>query len=239
MYRRVPASVLALSIAAPSALTSSSRLPGWAGILARTATLPPDASLMAGDRNGRDRTLEAQSVAELADEVVDRHPDLLGGVPIADRDRLVLERLEVDGDRERRADLVLAAVAATDRLRLVVVDHVALTEGLADLVGERGQRVPARQREHGHLVRRDAGVEAQHRAVLAADHVLVVGRQEERSHRARRAGRRLDDVRGVARARHLVEVVEALTRAGCVGLEVEVRALGDPLELVEAPREQE
>ena len=44
------------------------------------------------------------------------------GVALADGDRAVLQRVEVDGDAERGADLVLAAVAAADGLRLVVVD---------------------------------------------------------------------------------------------------------------------
>ena len=50
-----------------------------------------------------------------------RHAHLLGGVAVADRDRVVLERVEVDRDAQRRADLVLAAVALADRLGLVVV----------------------------------------------------------------------------------------------------------------------
>src|SRR4051794_31555756 len=129
MYVSVPSSVLALSIAASSALTSSSRLPGWAGMRANTATLLD--SLMASKVLGHSET---DAVGELAHQVVDRHPHLLGGVAVADRDLLVLDRVEVDGDRDRRADLVLAAVAAPDRLGLVVVDHVALAEGLADLV---------------------------------------------------------------------------------------------------------
>ena len=35
----------------------------------------------------------------------------------------VVEGVEVDGDGQGRADLVLAAVAATDRLGVVVVGH--------------------------------------------------------------------------------------------------------------------
>ena len=46
------------------------------------------------------------------DHVGDRHPHLLGRVAVADRDGVVLERVEVDGDAQRRADLVLAAVPA-------------------------------------------------------------------------------------------------------------------------------
>ena len=55
-------------------------------------------------------------------------------------------------------------------------------------------------------------MEAQHRAGLAADLVLVVGGQQERHHRAGGAGGRLDDVGHVALAGGLVEVVELLAR---------------------------
>ena len=51
-------------------------------------------------------------------------------------------------------------------------------------------------------------MEAQHDAPLAGDLVLVVGGEQERHHRPRRTGRRLDDVRHVALARRLVEVLE-------------------------------
>src|SRR5579863_8004559 len=66
-----------------------------------------------------------QSLAAVVDEGVDREADLFGGVAVAHRHGPVLEALEVDGDAQRRPDLVLAPVAATDRLRLVVVAEVA------------------------------------------------------------------------------------------------------------------
>jgi hypothetical protein len=57
------------------------------------------------------------SSAPLASDPLLRHR-----VALADGHRLVLERLEVDGDAVRRADLVLAAVAAADRAGVVEVD---------------------------------------------------------------------------------------------------------------------
>ena len=50
------------------------------------------------------------------------HPLLLHRVALADRDGVVLEGVEVDGDAVRRADLVLAAVAAADRAGVVELD---------------------------------------------------------------------------------------------------------------------
>ena len=54
-------------------------------------------------------------------EPVQGHAHLGHSVALADGDRVVVERLEVDGDRQGSADLVLAAVATSDRLGLVVL----------------------------------------------------------------------------------------------------------------------
>src|SRR5205807_2110275 len=74
-----------------------------------------------------DCTALARSGAELlakgGDEIGDRDTDLRHGIAFPDRHGLILERLEVHRDAERRPDLVLAAIAAADRLRLVVSGH--------------------------------------------------------------------------------------------------------------------
>ena len=82
-------------------------------------------------------------------------------------------------------------------------------------------------------------MQAQHRAGLVVDHVLVVRGEQERRHRAGGTGGRLDHVRHVALVGLRVEVVELLARVLGVLLEVVVGTLRDALELVEAPRERE
>ena len=67
----------------------------------------------------------------MAEQIVDRDPLLLHRVALADRDGAVVERVEVDGDAERRAELVLAAVAPADGLGLVVVAHEVRLRGAA------------------------------------------------------------------------------------------------------------
>ena len=62
-------------------------------------------------------------------------------VAVADGDRVVVERVEVDRDAERRADLVLAAVAAADRAGVVEVDVPAPAQ-----LGRRGRAPSARGR---------------------------------------------------------------------------------------------
>ena len=68
----------------------------------------------------------------------DRQPLLGQRVAFADRDRVVLERLVVDRERERGADLVLPAVAAADRAAVVVLDEVPLPQLLVQ------RRAPSR-----------------------------------------------------------------------------------------------
>ena len=75
-------------------------------------------------------------------------------------------------------------------------------------MGEGVERLLPREREHRSLERREPRVQPENAAALPADLVLVVGGEEEGHHRPRRAGRRLDDVRRVALAGHLVEVLE-------------------------------
>ena len=81
-------------------------------------------------------------------------------------------------------------------------------------------------------------MQPEHRPLLAPDLVLVVGVDQEREHRPVGAGGRLDHVRDVALLGRRVDVLELL--AGVLGVlgEVEVAAVGDPLELGPADREQ-
>ena len=80
-------------------------------------------------------------------------------------------------------------------------------------------------------------MEPEHDARLALDLVFVVGIEEEGEGRAIGPGRRLDHVRQVTLAPLLVEVAQVLAAALGVTPEVEVGAVGDPLEL--GPREGE
>src|SRR2546423_10903457 len=66
-------------------------------------------------------------------EALDRHPNLLEGVAVTKRDGVVLAGLAVDRDPPRRADLVLATVAAADRAALVVLGGHSGPHGLVDL----------------------------------------------------------------------------------------------------------
>src|SRR3954469_22348519 len=151
-----------------------------------------------------------QAPAQLVREVVDRHALLAQRVAVADGDRAVLERLVVDGHAERRADLVLAPVALADRAALVVLGlHAAAQRGV-HLARDLGQAVLAHDGQDGDLHRREQRAQLEHRALGAAERVLVGGGDEERERGAVRAGGGLDDVRDVALAGRRVEVLELL-----------------------------
>ena len=175
----------------------------------------------------------------MVDEFVDRHPLLLHRVALPHGGGPVVEGVEVDGDAERRADLVLATVAATDGLGLVVVAHPVRLQQAEHLAGRLDQLRLLGQGQHGHRVGGEAWVEAQDGAQLAAHLLLVVGGHEERHGGTGGAGSGLDDVGDVLLVGCRVEVFES--GAGRLGMaqQVEVGAVGDALELVPAPREQE
>ena len=151
----------------------------------------------------------------------------------------VLQGLVVDRHRPRRADLVLAAVAAADRAALVVLGLHAL----AQLAGRRSRASSGwpSLRTSGStatLTGASSGCRRSTVRVSPLDLVLVVGVDQERQHRAVGAGGRLDHVRDVALAAWPCRRTRASARVLGVLGEVEVAAVGDPLELLPADREQ-
>src|SRR3954453_7158609 len=90
---------------------------------------------LAAMRSSSDRAgpSSAKTVVQVRDELVDLDPLLFHRVTIAHGHRIVFHRLEVDGDAVRRTDLVLAAIAATDRLGLVVFAHEVRLHSLEDV----------------------------------------------------------------------------------------------------------
>src|SRR6266581_9389428 len=72
--------------------------------------------------------LTLQALREVSGQLVGREANLFQRVPVAHRHGAVLRGLTVDGDAERRAGLVLAAVAATDRAAVVVEGVVVLPQ---------------------------------------------------------------------------------------------------------------
>src|SRR5947207_13263448 len=112
-----------------------------------------------------DSTALARSGAELlakrGHEIGDGNTNLRHGIAFPDRHGLILARLEVDRDAEGRPDLVLAAVAPADGLRLVVCGHEVRAHLRPHVAGERREALVLRERQNRDLVRREVRAEPQ------------------------------------------------------------------------------
>ena len=109
----------------------------------------------------------------------DREPFLLERVAVADRDRVVGERLLVDRERPGRADFVLAAVAPADCAAVVVLDAVPTAQVLVE--SPRFATISSLLPTSGRIAAVHGGdprMEAQHRPLALADDLLVIGVDE-------------------------------------------------------------
>src|SRR5674476_1688359 len=177
-----------------------------------------------------------QAGRQVGHDLVEGHPLLGHRVTLTHGHCLVVQGVEVDRDAERCADLVLAAIAPTDGAGVIEVDRPVLAQLGGQVLGLGGQISVARQRQDGDLYRRQPLVEPEHDPLVHAALgigrlVLGVGIEQERHQRARQTSRRFDDIRDEALAGGLIEVGEVSARGLAVGLEVEVGAVGDALEL--------
>src|SRR4029077_10113608 len=182
------------------------------------------------------RSGEAELLPERRHELLDLHPDLGHVVAVADRHRLIGQRIEVDGDAERRPDLVLAAIAAPDGLRLVVRRLDVRAHLRPDRARELAQLGLLRERQDGDLVWRQVAVQPQDDPHAFLVGLLVVRGAQERERRAVRTDRGLDDIRHEPLVRRVVEVLELLPRIFGVALEVVIGPVVEALDL--APPER-
>src|SRR3954454_767770 len=177
-----------------------------------------------------------QPPAQLVGQLGDRDADLLEGVAVTERDRVVVHRLVVDRYPPRGPDLVLAAVALADRAACVVLGRHQLPQLLVDLARLLRLSVLVDQRENRRLDRREPGVEPQHRALSTLDLLGVVGVDHEGEHRPVDTRGRLDHVGDEALAAPGVHVLELLAGELRMLGQVEVAAVRDPLQLRPAHR---
>src|SRR5579872_1126967 len=86
-----------------------------------------------------------EALGQVCVDLVQADPLLAHAVPVPDGDRVVVERVEVHRDAERRADLVLPPVPAADRAGVVelrgppLAHHGGEIAGLRRQVGVAGQ----------------------------------------------------------------------------------------------------
>ncbi|OEI70008.1 putative transcriptional regulator [Curtobacterium sp. ER1/6] len=187
-------------------------------------------------QRGADALRAEQPLRQVALQLVERDALLRHRVALPHGHGLVLERVEVHRDAERRADLVVATVATADRTGVVEVDVPVPAQVVGEPAGHRRELLVPGQRQDGGLDRRQAGVEPEDRALVDAalrvrGLVLVVGVEQEGHERTREPEGRLDDVRHVLLVRGLVEEPEVLAGRLDVVVQVEVGAVRDAHEL--------
>ena len=150
---------------------------------------------------------------------------------------MVLEGVEVHGDAQRGADLVLTTVTTTDGTGLVVVDHPFIEAQVVGQVLCHGLQFGLlAQRQHRGLDRGQTRVEPQHGALVHATLgvrglVHIVGIHEEAHQGAGQAGGRFDDVRHVLLAGGLVEVAQVFAGVLGVRAQIVIGTVGDAFEL--------
>ena len=195
---------------------------------------------------------ERALLAQIRLDLADGHTHLLHRVALAHGHAvvggrvLVADGLEVKGDAERRADLVLAAIALADGAGLVVIDHELLAQLGIQLLCGAGEDLLLAQRQDRGLERRERGMEVQHHAhivlaVLVLPHdLLVVGVAQHGQHAALHAEARLDDIGDILH--HVLALALAVDQllAARVGMlrQVVVRAVGDAPKLAPAEGEE-
>ena len=192
-----------------------------------------DFSGAAGDAHA----LVGHALTHIIRHIRQRDALLLHGVALANRHSIVVNRVKVHGDAQRRTDFVFATVTATDSASLVIIDHpTILTQVSLEVVSDILQLRLLGQRQDSRLHRGETRIEAQHRALVDAAlgirrFVHVVSVNEECHERTGQACSRLNHIRRVALAGRLVEVAQVF--AGVLGVcgKVVIRAVCDSFEL--------
>src|ERR1700722_7873183 len=118
----------------------------------------------------------AETVGEVARELVFSQTVLTHAVAVAHGDRPVGERVVVDHDARRRTDLVLTAIELAD-VALVVLRAEERPQAAFDALRTLDQfGLVARQRQDADLDRRDLWMETQHDALRLFAGLRVDGR---------------------------------------------------------------
>src|SRR5689334_12798498 len=182
-----------------------------------------------------------ESLGDHVAHCVGRDPLLLERVAIPNRDRAILHRLSIDCNAIRRADLILTPVAPADRTRFVVEHRKAAPQLFRQLLGKLGHSILLHEWENSCLDRSERWSKTEHGPpLLLAGHLLLTIRiDEQRERRPVRAHRGLHNIRHVTPIVGLIEVLQLLSRVLLVLSEIEIAAVVDALDLLEAKRAAE
>jgi hypothetical protein len=161
--------------------------------------------------NFLEKLVDAHLLSQEANEVVDVDALLLHAVAVAECHGVILECLVVDGDTVRCTDSVLATIAFTDRVFLVVLASEVITEGMLYLSCFLGEAIFLDEGQHGAFYRREGCGEVEHYAAVTVLQflVLIAGAKHAKEHTVN-TDRGLDHVRHVALVKLGIEVLNLL-----------------------------
>ena len=178
-----------------------------------------------------------QRFFDIGSDLVDVETDLRHGIAVADGDGIIFQRIEVDSDAERCSDLILTAVAFSDRACLVVSDHEFFREFLIHFARLFGKVFL--QRQDGRFVSREGGVEVHDGTYFAAfEFFFLVRFAKDSQHESVGADGVFHDVGDILLVGDGVEVIHILARIFLVAGEVVIGAVVDAVEFRPADREE-
>ena len=186
---------------------------------------------------------ELHPLRDIVSDIGNGDAYLLHTVALADGNAVVgsvgfgTDGVEIKGDAEWSADLVLAAVALADGAGLVVVDHELLGKLVVKLHCGACEYLFLAQGENCALEGSESGMQVQNGAyivfalLILTHDLLVVGLAEEGKSNAVAAEGGLDDIGDVVLVGILIEVGQILAGGLLMAAEVVVGAVGDAPEL--------
>ena len=173
-------------------------------------------------------------------EVFDLHALLRHVVAVAYGDAAVVQRIVVHGYAERRSNGVLAAIALSNRVFLVVLVGEVVLELVYDLLGQFRQAVLLHQRHYGHLDGSQRGGNLHYNALLAIFQLLYrigVG-QHGQAHTVYTDGR-LDNIGSIGGILLRIKVFDLFAGELLMVAQVEVGTAVNAFQFLEAEGEVE
>src|SRR4051812_47793325 len=164
-------------------------------------------------------------------DAIQSHPFLLHRVAVPDGDGAVRQGFPVDGDAERCASLIHAAIPAADGTAIVVKAGELLPQIVVQRRGQLGHSILLDQRKDTRLDRGNCGRQSEHDPGLALDLLFPVRVDQKRQGYPIGPGRSLHDVREVPLILRLIEVLEFLPRVFLMPAQIEVTPIVDAFDL--------
>jgi len=186
------------------------------------------------------RLSELELCSDIAFKLCDGETDLLHGVAVTDGDTSVVFGFKVIGDAEGSANLILTAIALTDRAGIVEVYHEFLGKVVIDLL-RLGCEFLGKGKDR-RLIRCESGMEAKNDTDVILGgvyHFFVIRITKEGKEDTVSTKRGLDDIGNISFVGLGIEIVERVAAYVGVLCKVIVGSVGNAPKLAPAEREEE